>query len=213
MRTAIVIGATGLVGKCIVKQLLEHPDYEKVVALVRRTTGVQHPKYEEHIVDFDHPETFADRVRGDVLFSALGTTRGQVGSVEAQRKVDYTYQLEVARLAANNGVGAYVLCSAASANASSWLAYSKMKGELDRDVQQLGFGSVQIVRPGLLLGNREKPRMGEKIGEVVVKPLAALFRSLRPIHGETVARAMINGAQAGGTHVYEPVEVFTLAGA
>lgn len=212
MRTAVVIGATGLVGRCIVQLLLQQPEYAKVTALVRRPTDVTHEKYQEHVVDFERPQSFASLVVGDVLFSAMGTTREQVGSVEAQRKVDYTYQLEVARLAARNGVGHYVLCSAGGASASSLFAYPKMKGELDRDVQTLGLPSVHIVRPGLLLGERDRPRLGEKIGAVVLKPLGALFAGLRPIRAQTVARAMINAALAGGTKIHPPAELFSLAG-
>jgi uncharacterized protein YbjT (DUF2867 family) len=154
--TAIVIGGTGLVGKCLVKQLLEDPGTTKVVALVRRAVLPRHDKLQELIVDFERPDSFADAVRGDVLFSALGTTLGQAGSIAAQRRVDYDYQLEVAKLAARNGVKTYVLVSSGLANPRSRMAYLKMKGELERDVKSLGFSSVQILQPGLLTGVREK---------------------------------------------------------
>ncbi len=213
MSTAIVIGATGLVGKQIVLQLLGDDRYARVVALVRRPTDRKHDRYEERVVRFDEPESFAEWVQGDVLFSALGTTRGQAGSVEAQRTVDYDYQLEVARLAAKNGVKTYVLVSSSGASASSFSAYMKMKGELERDVQALGFSSVQILRPGLLVGERDQKRAGEALAKTVLGAVNAigLFRKLRPISGQYVARAMRRAASATGTRIYGPEEVFALA--
>jgi len=213
MSTAIVIGATGLVGKNVVQQLLADPRFTKVTALVRRATAVRHDKYQEHLVDFGKPETFAALVKGDVLFSALGTTKADAGSIEAQRVVDYTYQLEVAKLAAKNGVKAYVLCSASSASPTSPIAYSKMKGELERDVKTLAFTSVQILQPGPLTGGREKPRPGEELGVKVMRGLASIgiLRSMRPITGEQVARAMVLVSTRTGTATYGAGELFALA--
>jgi uncharacterized protein YbjT (DUF2867 family) len=212
MSTAIVIGATGMVGTCLVRQLLADPAYSRVIALTRRATSRQAERYAEQVIDFDHPERFAELVRGDVLFSAMGTTRGQAGSLVAQRRVDYTYQLEVARLAAHNGVKRYVLVSSTGANPRSFNPYLKMKGELERDVQALGFGSLQILQPGPLTGEREKPRTGEAMAESILGVLNAvgLFRSMRPISGERVAQAMRHAATLMGTRTYTAAELFTL---
>ncbi len=211
MSTAIVIGATGLVGKCLVRQLLADPRYTRVIALVRRATAVQHEKYQEHMVNFDQPASFAERVVGDALFSSMGTTRSQAGSVAAQRTVDYTYQLEVAKLAAKNGVRTYVLVSSGGANPSSLMAYLKMKGELERDVRSLGFATLQILRPGVLKGEREHARRAEGLAEAAIGTLNAigLLRSARPITGEQVAVAMRHAATLSGTRVHEPAELFT----
>ena len=213
MNTAIVIGATGLVGRSLIRQLLEDPDYSRVITLVRRAAAEHHEKLVEHIVDFDHPESFAELVNGHVLFSTMGTTRGQAGSLEAQRKVDYTYQLEVAELAARKGVKAYGLVSSAGSNPNSVFPYMKMKGELERDVQRLGFASLQILRPGPLAGEREKKRVGEEVARTVMGALSAvgLFRSMRPITGDEVARAMRRAATMAGTRTHEPDELFRLA--
>jgi uncharacterized protein YbjT (DUF2867 family) len=213
MSTAIVIGATGLVGRCLVQQLLSDPDYSSVVALTRRATAVRDDKYHEHVVDFARPEAFADWVKGDVLFSAMGTTRRQAGSIAAQRTVDYTYQFEVAQAALQNGVKAYVLVSSRGANPSSLAAYMKMKGELERDVQGLGFSSLQILRPGPLTGEREQPRLGEAVAETVLGAFNAvgLLRSMRPISGDQVARAMRHAATLSGSRTHGPAELFTLA--
>jgi len=211
MSIAIVIGATGLVGKCLVRQLLDDPLYPRVVALVRRATPVQHEKYQEHVVNFAEPASFAELVRGDVLFSSMGTTRSQAGSLEAQRMVDYTFQFQVAKLAAQNGVRNYVLVSAGGAKVNSWSAYLKMKGELERDVQTLGFSSVHILRPGLLKGEREQARSGERFAEGALGALNAVgvLPSLRPITGEQVATFMRHAATLRGSRVHEPGELFT----
>ena len=112
-RTAIVIGATGLVGHELVQQLLQDQRFVRVVVLGRRNSGFVHARLEEHLISFDQPEQWRHLVKGDVLFSALGTTLKTAGSKEAQYKVDHTYQLEVAKAAAANGVPVYVLVSSA----------------------------------------------------------------------------------------------------
>lgn len=215
MKTAVMIGATGLVGSELLKQLLADARFGKVIALGRKKTGQSHPKLEEQVIDFAAPASWASLVKGDVAFSSLGTTIKAAGSQEAQRKVDYQYQLEFAQAAAANGVPVYVLVSAASANASSGIFYSRIKGELDRDVQKLGFNHIRIMRPSLLGGDREHARLGEKVGSVLLGALNAVgvARKHREIHGAVVAKAMINSAfdSAGGTRIFTLDEIFAEA--
>jgi len=150
-----------------------------------------------------------------VAFSSLGTTVKQAGSQEAQKKVDYDYQLAFARAAAKNGVPTYVLVSAASANAASRMFYSRIKGELDREVQQLGFERVRILRPSLLGGERKDSRAGEKIGSALLGAVNAigLGRKYREIGADVVARAMINAAldEERGARIFTLDEVFSEA--
>lgn len=215
MKTAVMIGATGLVGSELLSQLLNDSRFSKVISFGRKKTGRTHAKLEEHVINFDAPQSWATLVKGDVAFSALGTTIKQAGSQEAQRKVDYQYQLEFAQAAATNGVPTYVLCSAASANAESRIFYSRIKGELDRDVQKLGFQCIRIMRPSLLGGNRQNPRFGEKVGSVMLAAVNALglARKNREIPGAVVATAMINSAfdAATGTRIFTLDEVFAEA--
>jgi uncharacterized protein YbjT (DUF2867 family) len=117
MKTALLIGATGLTGSHLLHLLLADLRFEHIIIFVRRSTGIVHPKLEEHIVRFGHPEEWKHLVKGDVLFSALGTTVKLAGSKEAQYKVDYTYQFQFAAAASANGVPSYVLISASGANA------------------------------------------------------------------------------------------------
>jgi len=212
MKTALMIGATGLVGSQVLIQLLDDERFGKVIAFGRKRTGTSHPKLEEQVIDFDAPEAWAPLVRGDVAFSSLGTTLKQAGSQAAQKKVDYDYQFEFAKAAAKNGVASYVLVSSASADPKSRLFYSRIKGELDRDVQQLGFERVRIMRPSLLGGDRKEPRGGEKLSSVLLGAVNALgiARKYREIHGDVVAKAMINAAfdPEKGTRIFTLDEVF-----
>lgn len=211
---AIVLGATGLVGSEIVRQLLADEDVERVVTLVRRRSETSHVKLEEHVVNFDAPETFAGRVRGDALFSALGTTIGKAGSQAAQYLVDHTYQLRVAELAARNGVGSYVLVSAMGADPASRFFYPRMKGELERDVEALPFRKVAILRPGFLDGPRIEKRRGERFALAVLRPLPQwrFLAAVRPIQASVVARASIVVAREPqrGVHRYDAAQLFEL---
>jgi uncharacterized protein YbjT (DUF2867 family) len=211
-----MIGATGLVGSRLLSQLLADERFGKVIAFGRKTTGQSHPKLEEQVVDFDAPESWSSLVKGDVAFSALGTTRKQAGSLAGQKKVDYDYQLEFAKAARQNGVATYALVSAASANPKSRIFYARIKGELDHDVQQLGFERIRIMRPSLLGGGRQQARSGEKFSSVVLGAINALgiARKYREIPGEVVAKAMIQAAldPEKGTRIFTLDEVFGEAG-
>ncbi|MEO7111291.1 MAG: NAD(P)H-binding protein [Polyangiaceae bacterium] len=210
--TAVMIGATGLVGSQLLAQLLDDDRFSKVISFSRRKTGKTSTKLDEQIVDFDEPDSWALSVTGDVAFSALGTTIGQAGSQAAQKNVDYTYQFELAKTAAKNGVKTYALVSSGGASPSSVSFYSRIKGELDRDVQGLGFERIRIFRPSLLAGDREKSRAGEKIGSVLLGAVNAIgiAKKYREIHGDVVAKAMINSVfdPKPGTRIYELDEVF-----
>src|SRR5215213_7489402 len=128
--TAIVIGATGLVGSELTKLLSANEQFDRIKVFTRRPLEVKHPKIEEYVINFDYPDQWKGLVTGDVLFSALGTTLKQAGSKGAQFKVDYKYQYNFAKAASENGVANYVLISAAGASPSSRIFYSRMKGNL-----------------------------------------------------------------------------------
>jgi uncharacterized protein YbjT (DUF2867 family) len=212
VKTAVMIGATGLVGSQLLSQLLDDARFGKVRVLGRRVTGRTHAKLEESVVDFDTPASWTALVKGDVAFSALGTTLKKAGGQAAQKKVDYDYQLAFAQAAARNGVPAYVLVSSGSANPRSRIFYTRIKGELDRDVQRLGFARVRIMRPSLLGGDRPDARAGESFGSKLLGALNAVgvARKYREIPGHVVAKAMINAAldPAPGTRIFTLDEIF-----
>lgn len=212
--TANVIGATGLVGKQLVQMLLKNEDFDKVRIFVRRNTGLKHPKLEQQIVDYGKTEIWEELLAGDVLFSALGTTLKQAGSKEKQYEIDFTFNLNFAQKAKDNGIENYVLVSSVGANAKSTIFYSRMKGELDEAVLKIGFKNLAILRPSSLTGDRKERR----IAEVMSIPAATfitrfIFKKYRPIQDIIVAKAMINAAlkPPTGKTIWEADEVFYLA--
>jgi uncharacterized protein YbjT (DUF2867 family) len=209
-KVANVVGATGLVGEQLVSQLIEHPEFEKVRIFVRRKTGYVHPKLEEQVIDFNSPEKWTELVKGDVLFSTLGTTLKTAGTKEAQYKVDYTYQYEFAKAAADNGIPVYVLVSSLGANSKSAIFYSRIKGQLDEAVSLLPFRKVVILRPSVLDGERVEKRPGEKAGIVVMGLLSKfMMRGYRPTPIQLLASKMIDFAleSQAGVRVVENTEI------
>ena len=207
---ALVIGATGAVGKDLVQQLIEDSSFERIDVFVRREVKIPAAKVVAHVVDFDHPETWADQLQGDVLFSCMGTTIKAAGTQEAQWKVDYTYQYDAAKAAKANGVKNYVLVSSVGANAKSKVFYTRMKGVLDNAVQQLGFEGCFILRPPSLI-RKGSDRFGEKVGMVALKAFNAigLMRSFTPMPTEAVAASMIRLAKSGrkGVEIIESQDI------
>lgn len=216
MKTAIVIGATGLIGKSLVNILLADDRYQIIKIFARRSTGINHPKLIEHLIDFDEIEKWKNLIVGDELFSALGTTIRKAKSTTLQYKVDVTYQYEFAKAASENGVKSIILVSSVGANAKSRFFYTRIKGELDEKVQQLSFSKIRIFRPSLLLGERPEKRFGEKTAERILKivvPIFPFLKNQRPIEGEKVAMAMIVSANKDDNErvkIFEPLEIFQL---
>jgi uncharacterized protein YbjT (DUF2867 family) len=193
-KTAIVIGATGLVGKQLVEKLIKDSSFEKVKIYVRSTTNFQSTKVEEFVIDFDYINNFEPTIKGDVLFSCLGTTLNQAGSKENQKLVDYTYQLEFAKIAKKNGVPNYVLISSVGSDKKSFFFYNKIKGELESAVRKLHFKKTTILQPSILSGSRKENRLGETVGATVVDAFASVLpflKKYRSISGKQVAKAMI----------------------
>ncbi len=199
---AIVVGATGLVGRSIITQLILKPEVTEVKVFARRSTGIQNPKLTENIVDFEKLNEWKSEVQGDVLFSALGTTLKAVGSKEAQFRIDHDYQLMVALAAISNGVSTFVLISSINASSDSSFFYLKMKGELEDKIRTLPFKSVSILRPGPLKGHREQARPMELLSTAILSRLP-LGSGMRPVEGDQVAKVAINC----GIHAKDGIEV------
>jgi uncharacterized protein YbjT (DUF2867 family) len=199
-KTAIVIGATGLVGRSLVEQLARAPHIQHVVTFTRRPAATAPAAVTNHVIDFDRLDDYASLFSGDYLFSCLGTTKKQAGSIEAQRKVDLDYQLAAATLAASNGVPHYLLVSSTGAHADSGNPYLKMKGELEQRVLQLPFTRISIFQPSVLVGSRDQARAGEQFGAFMLGALRAIpgVRRYRPIRGEQVAAKMIEVSRTDG---------------
>jgi uncharacterized protein YbjT (DUF2867 family) len=219
-RVALVVGATGLVGRELVRQLLLDDGYDVVRTFVRRVGTVRHPKLDERVVDFSDVQSLAPLLEGEVLFSTLGTTVATAGSQAEQFRVDHDLNLALAQAAAGRGVPAYVLVSAAGAWAKSPFFYPRMKGLLERAVERVPFESIRILRPGLLdgrqspAGERNESRVGEEWAQRVLGWLPAWpsLASLRPVSVTIVARAMrvLAADWSPGVQVVMPHQIFLL---
>lgn len=210
---ALIIGATGATGKDLVSQLLEDEQFVEVHIFVRRNVSMQHEKLHVHVVDFEKIEEWKSQLQGDVLFSALGTTIKQAGSQKEQWKVDHTYQYEVAKAAKENGVQTMALVSSAWATADSKVFYTRMKGQLEEDVKQLGFRRLYIMRPPSLI-RKDTDRFGERVSVQILHALnrIGLLRSIRPMPTSQVAHAMITLTKQAqeGVFTLEPKDIWTI---
>ncbi len=191
--SAIVIGATGLVGGECIRQLAAHPGFERVTALARRAlpSDLVAAKVKTELVDFDRLDARPDVFQATHLFCALGTTIKQAGSQDRFRQVDFEYPLRAAELALAAGVRHFLLVSSVDANPASRSFYLRVKGELEVAIEGLGFRSVTVVRPSLLLGDRKEFRLTEELA----KRLSWAFpRKYRPVHARDVAAALVAAA-------------------
>ncbi len=208
-RSALLLGASGLVGGHCLERLIEEPSYGRIVAVGRRLLAREHPKLKQRVVDFDRLHEHADLFSLDDVFCCLGTTIRKAGSREAFRRVDLGYPREAARLAADRGARRYLLVSAVGDDPTSRIFYNRVKGEVEGAVQEFPFEAVVIVRPSLLLGDRGERRPGERFAEAVMRPLAPLMvgplARYRPVHASDVAAALVRMALEGGLglHIIE----------
>lgn len=205
----LLAGATGLVGGHVLALALADPRVKAIAAPVRRELAT-HPKLLAPVVDFDALPEVARWWRADAAICALGTTIAKAGSQEAFRRVDHGHVLAVARAARAHGTPAFVLNSAASASAASRIFYSRVKGEAERDIEALHFGSLTIVRPGLIGGERSESRPGETVAKLVLGALGPVLpRALRINPPERIAGAMLEAAIAGrpGRHTVGAAEL------
>ena len=212
-RTALVAGASGLVGSHVVRLLLEDPAYARVTVLGRHELPLSHKKLAQQVVSFDRLAQIADFPRVHDVFCCLGTTMKQAGSPDAFRKVDHTYVVELARVAVRHRASQFLVVTAVGADPASRILYSRVKGETEEAVRRLQFESVQIFRPSLVVGARAQSRPAERVawllGLLVGWALVGPLSRYRPIKAEALARAMVRVAHEAvrGTHVYESNEI------
>ncbi|MDP3557160.1 MAG: oxidoreductase [Bacteroidota bacterium] len=193
MKTALVVGATGLVGSNLVNQLNDSKFYSKIILLVRRKSELNHLKIEEKVIDFDNID--ASIIKGDDIFCAIGTTLKKAGSKENQYKIDCEYPFKIAQIAKQNNVKQFILVSSLGADAKSSNFYLKTKGDLEEKISDLNFETFIIIRPSLILGDRKEFRLGEKIGVVLFKILSPLFigglKKYKGVKASSIAKTMI----------------------
>ncbi|MEO0471619.1 MAG: oxidoreductase [Bacteroidota bacterium] len=212
-KTALLFGGTGLVGQALHQLLDSDDDWEKIYFFSRRDLAVASAKTEIVVVDFDAIP--ADTLRGDAIFCCIGTTIKKAGSEEAFRQIDHHIPLEIGRIGKKNQVPQYLLVSANGADSESWFFYNRVKGDLEKDLQALDFQDLKILRPGLLLGDREEYRMGESMAQVVMNAFAPILpSSYKPISAQTVAQAMwqlsSQAPQASSQQIWSNTELLEL---
>ena len=206
-KTALIVGATGLVGRLLLQSLLASADYHQVIVLARRSSGITHAKLTEHVVDFGALPDLAVQI--DDVFCCLGTTIKVAGSQAAFYQVDCTYPLNVATWAQGHGATQFVMVSALGASPESSVYYNRVKGEVEQKITALNFNTTIFARPSLLIGERTEYRLGERIA-LFLTPLFHILlvgslKKYRPIKAAQVAHAMLELAQQPrtGVHVFE----------
>lgn len=206
MKVAIVAGATGLVGKELVSQLLDNPRYQQVIALTRRPWEHGHSKFVNVVTDFKDLESVLEPYHVDDVFCCLGTTIAKAGSKEKFSEVDLTYPLALAKATLPLGATQYMLVSALGADKSSSIFYNRVKGQVEEAISAEPFSAIHIFRPSLLMGPREEKRPGEEAAKFLYKYLGFLIpEKYKGIEARTVARAMQEMAsrQQRGVFVHE----------
>ena len=208
-KTALLAGATGLIGSQLLPLLLASERYAKVIVVGRKAVPIIHPKLVQVVTELDKLEDVRLKLIADDVFCCLGTTMAQAGSKEAFFKVDFLYVVQLAALAASNFAAQFMVVSSMGADAGSPIYYSRVKGEMEAAVRQVPFRAIHIFRPSLLLGERARPRLGEQLGAMGLRLLRPLLRGpllkYRPVPGAAVAAAMLRAAKddGGGVQVHE----------
>jgi uncharacterized protein YbjT (DUF2867 family) len=194
-KTAIVFGATGLVGNLLLEELIKNGQYSCIRIFVRQSTGFSYPGLEEIITDFSDIKAEGTKLRGDDLFICLGTTIKKAGSVENMEKIDRDLPVEIANIARRNGIKRVAVVSSIGADKGSRNYYLRIKGEMEAGILDAGFEKVVVVRPSMLMGERKEKRPGEIAGKVVMQVfrpvLSGKLLRFRAIHAKDVAKAMI----------------------
>lgn len=210
---ALVIGATGATGRELVNLLINDEDFDQVSIFVRKAPELEHEKLKIHTIDFNEIKRHKDLIKGDILFSALGTTKKEAGGKQRQYIIDYTYQYEFAKIAAENGVDQLSLVSSIGANPKSFMFYPKMKGELESDVKKLKFKKIDIFQPPILIRQPEIIRKGEKKAISIIQKLNKLgiLKSQQPLMVTNLAERMVKTAKTTSkekVNTYLPKELF-----
>lgn len=218
IKKALVAGATGLVGRSLVYELLESGIYSEIRILARRKTEFSDKRgVQEHIIDFDELARHESILEGiDDVFVTLGTTMKKAETKDNFIQVDYTYPVQLAELAKQSGAKRFLIITAAGSDPKSPFFYSRVKGQLEEKLLSLGLPSLHIFRPSLLTGERDEFRLGEKAAEAASRKLSTLFRGplekYKPVEGRFVAAAMkaIAQEESSGTYLYESDKISDL---
>ncbi len=212
-KSALLVGASGLVGGYCLRAILDSDRYSKVDILVRKQLPLKHEKLEQHLINFDYLERFSSVIKGDDVYCCLGSTMKKAGSREAFRTVDFGYPYEIAKIAVENGAKQFLIVTAIGSSTKVPVFYSRVKGDVEEAISKVGFGGVHIFRPSFLLGDRKEKRPLEDfligLGRATTFSMVGSFRRYRPIKGEVIAGAMvyIAGQESSGVTIYESEQI------
>ena len=199
--TAVIIGATGLVGSSLLQQLITDSRYDEVITLSRKRIPDNHPKHDNFTADLFVPATYRDTLKGDHLFICTGTTKDKTPDPEEYYRIEHDLPLQVSKTALEKGIKTVVVVSALGADPDSRFSYNKGKGAMERDIEQLGFEHTYFVQPAIIGGERNEKRTFEsmwKSFQKVIDPLlVGGLRKYRTIHPATISQAMIEVAVNG----------------
>jgi len=214
--TATLVGATGLIGSYLLKELLNDPYFETVRILIRRPIDITNPKLEKKLVDFNDSDSVLVAIsNSDIVFCAIGSTMKKVkGDKDAYRKIDFDIPVNLARFCKMTDCEKFILVSSAGANSKSTNFYQRLKGETDEAVKEVGPKTVHIMRPSLLLGERKEFRLGENIGKAVMTSLSFLIpEQYKAIQSKDVAKVMVALAKKKeeGVFIHENSEIRELS--
>jgi len=195
MKTAILLGATGLTGGILLQKLLNDPRYGKIILFSRSSVKINNSKIEEHLVDLFQLEKYKEQFMADQVFCCIGTTKSKTPNEETYRKIDYGIPVTAAKLCKENGISTFAVISALGANPDSGMFYNKIKGEMQQDVLAQKIKNTYIFQPSLIAGDRSEKRFLESLAKQAMKilnyALLGPLKKYRSIHPETIARAMI----------------------
>ena len=198
MKTAIIIGATGLTGGLLLEKLLKDSSFEKIKLFSRSSVNIADSKIEEYLIDMLHLENYSDEFKADVIFCCIGTTKAKTPDKEIYKKIDYGIPVTAAKLAKKNGVKTFIAISALGADENSKVFYNRVKGEMQRDILNKDIENTYILQPSLIVGDRKESRFGENLAEVFMNIFGFLIpKKYKMIKAETIAEAMHNIVKEG----------------
>ena len=215
MKTALLFGVSGLVGGHLLNQLIKNNNYSKIKLFVRSVPQISDPKIEIIETDFNNLENHNEDIKGDDCFFCIGTTKQNSPDKNEYQRVELEVPKQIAQIAKSNLVNSFIFVSALYANPKSSGNYVRFKGMVEEELKRLNFPKLALMRPSFLMGDRKEKRVGEKIGIFLFKLLSPLLlgplKKMRPIHSETVAKAMIRAANENlEKNIFESNEIAEL---
>ncbi len=195
MKTALIFGSSGLVGKKLLSQVINNSNYSKIKIFVRSSPDISDRKIEMINTDFKDLEIIKNLITGDDCFFCIGTTKKNSPDKSEYRRVELDLPKKIAQISKSNNVKSFIFVSSGFADPKNSGDYLKFKGLVEEEIKSLNFEKIGILRPSFLLGKRKENRVGEKIGIFIFKLLSPIFvgpiKKMKPIHSEKVAKAMI----------------------